>query len=44
MSYLPYIIISLLAIFLGQVVAHLNKKLPPLVADEIRLQRVFNFL
>ncbi|MEG2348163.1 MAG: A24 family peptidase [Clostridia bacterium] len=35
MSYLHYIIISFLAIFMGQVVGHLIKKLPPVVSEKI---------
>ncbi len=35
MSYMPFVIVSILAVCLGQVTKHLNKKMPPLVAEEI---------
>lgn len=39
--FLPYIIISVVSIVLGQVVGHLNKKLPPVVKEEITYKEFF---
>jgi leader peptidase (prepilin peptidase)/N-methyltransferase len=44
MSIIPYIIISFIAIALGQIVAHLNKKMPPVVAEEITYKEFFSTL
>lgn len=44
MNFLPYIVVSLIAILFGQVVAHLNKKLPPVVSDEITYKEFFKNL
>ena len=41
MQFLPYVIMSLLAILFGQVIAHLNKKLPPVVSEEITYKEYF---
>lgn len=38
---LPYFFISVIAIVFGQAVAHLNKKLPPVVAEEITYKEFF---
>ena len=42
MQFLPYVIISLLAILFVQVIAHLNKKLPPVVSEEITYKEYFS--
>lgn len=42
MQFLPYVIMSLLAILFGQVIAHLNKKLPPVVSEEITYKEYFS--
>ena len=44
MQYLPYVIMSILAIILGQVVGHLNRKMPPVVSEEITYKEFFNKL
>lgn len=44
MIYLHYIIMTILAILAGQVVKHLNKKLPPVVAEEITYKQFFSTL
>lgn len=41
---LHYIIISVLAVLFGQIVGHLNKKLPPVVAEEITYKEFFSTL
>lgn len=41
MNIIPYIIMSILAILLGQIVGHLNKKMPPVVAEEITYKEFF---
>lgn len=41
MQYIPYVIISLLAILFGQIVSHINKKLPPVVCEEITYREFF---
>lgn len=41
---IAYIIMSILAILFGQVVGHLNKKLPPVVAEEITYKEFYNTL
>ncbi|MEG0872412.1 MAG: A24 family peptidase [Clostridia bacterium] len=38
---IPYILMSILAIIFGQIVAHLNKKLPPVVSEEITYKEFF---
>ena len=42
--YLPYIIMSILAIIGGQVLHHLIKKMPPVVAEEITYKEFFKTL
>lgn len=44
MQYIPYIIMSILAILLGQVAKHLCKKLPKVVAEEIKYKEFFSTL
>lgn len=44
MIYLPYIIVSVLAIILGQVTKHLCKKMPAWVAEEITFKEYLNSL
>ena len=44
MTYIPYVIMSLLAIFLGQATYHLNRKLPPVVSEEITYKEFFKSL
>ena len=44
MQYLPYIIMSALAIIMGQAVHHLIRKMPPVVAEEITYKEFFNTL
>ncbi len=44
MQFIPYIVISLLAIVFGQAVAHVNKKIPPLVSEEIKYNEFFKSL
>lgn len=44
MQFVPYIVISLLAIIFGQAVAHVNKKIPPLVSEEIKYNDFFKSL
>lgn len=39
-----YIIIVLVAVILGQIVNHLNKKLPPVVSEEIKYKEFFSTL
>ena len=39
-----YVIATMLALFLGQVAGHLNKKLPPVVAEEITYKEFFSTL
>lgn len=39
-----YILISFIAIVFGQIVGHLNKKLPPVVSEEITYKEFFNTL
>ena len=39
-----YIIATILAIILGQIVAHLNKKMPPVVAEEITYKEYYSTL
>lgn len=41
---IPYIVISIISIIFGQVVAHLNKKLPPVVQEEITYKEFFGSL
>lgn len=41
MQCVPYIVMSLLAIIFGQLVGHLNKKLPPVVCEEITYKEYF---
>ncbi len=41
---LPYIIMSIMAIILGQVCGHLVKKMPPVVSEEIKYKEFFNTL
>lgn len=41
---LSYIIISIIAIIFGQIVGHLNKKLPPVVSEEITYKEFYNTL
>lgn len=41
---IPYILISILAVVFGQVIAHLNKKLPPVVQEEISYKEFFSSL
>lgn len=41
---IKYIITSLIAIVLGQLAGHLNKKLPPLVSEEITYRQFFKSL
>ncbi len=41
---IPYIVISILAVVFGQAVAHLNKKLPPVVQEEISYKEFFSTL
>lgn len=44
MIYIPYIIMSILAILLGQVTYHLNRKMPPVVSEEITYKEFFKEL
>lgn len=44
MQFIPYIVISLIAILFGQAVAHINKKIPPLVSEEIKYKEFFKSL
>lgn len=44
MSVLHYIIVSVLAILFGQISAHLIKKMPPVVAEEITYREFFKTL
>ncbi len=44
MQYLPYAIMSILAIIIGQVVHHLIRKMPPVVAEEITYKEFFSTL
>ena len=44
MEFIPYIIISIIAVFFGQIAAHLNKKLPPVVSEEITYKEFFKTL
>ena len=44
MQYISYIIISTLAIICGQVIAHLNRKMPPVVSEEITYKEFFSTL
>ena len=39
---LLYILSSVVAILFGQVVAHLNKKMPPVVSEEITYKEFFD--
>lgn len=41
---IQYILMGLLAIVLGQIVSHLNKKMPPVVAEEIKYKEFLNTL
>lgn len=41
---LPYIIMSILAIIFGQLSSHLNKKMPPVVSEEITYKEFFSNL
>ncbi len=41
---LEYIIATIIAVILGQVVSHLNKKLPPVVKEEITYKEFFSTL
>jgi len=41
MVYIPYFIISLFAIILGQITYHINRKLPPVVMEEITYKTFF---
>lgn len=41
---LPYIVMSVLAIVFGQIVGHLNKKLPPVVSEEITYKEFYSTL
>ena len=41
---ISYFIMSIMAIFLGQIVRHLNKKMPPVVAEEITYKEFYNTL
>ena len=44
MNIIPFFIISVSAIFLGQIVSHLNKKLPPVVEEKISYKEFFESL
>lgn len=44
MEYVSYVIASILAILFGQIVGHLNKKMPPVVAEEITYKEFFKTL
>lgn len=44
MEYIAYVIASILAIIFGQIVNHLNKKMPPVVAEEITYKEFFKTL
>lgn len=44
MPVVSYIMISIVAILFGQIVAHLNKKMPPVVAEEITYKEFFSSL
>ena len=44
MQLIPYFIVSILAVLFGQVVSHLNKKLPPVVSEEITYKEFFKTL
>lgn len=44
MIYLKYILITLVAILAGQAIKHLNKKLPPVVSEEITYKEFFGSL
>lgn len=39
-----YLIVTIIAIILGQIVAHLNKKMPPVVAEEITYKEYYSTL
>lgn len=41
---LHYVLISIIAILFGQIVGHLNKKLPPVVSEEITYKEFYNNL
>lgn len=41
---MEYVIVTVLAIILGQIVAHLNKKMPPVVAEEITYKEYYSTL
>ena len=41
MNVLPYVIMSVLAILFGQITKHLNKKMPPVVSEEISYKEFF---
>ena len=41
---LPHIVMSILAIIFGQIVGHLNKKMPPVVAEEITYKEFYKTL
>lgn len=41
---MEYIIVTILAIVLGQIVAHLNKKMPPVVSEEISYKEYYSTL
>ena len=41
---IPYVIMSVVAVVLGQIVGHLNKKLPPVVSEEISYKEFFSTL
>lgn len=44
MEYISYCIASVLAILFGQIVKHLNKKMPPVVSEEITYKEFFKSL
>lgn len=44
MQYISYIVMSLLAILFGQITYHLNRKMPPVVAEEITYKEFFSTL
>lgn len=39
--YVPYVIMSILALFFGQLAYHINRKIPPLVNEEITYKQFF---
>ena len=41
---LPYIVVSVLGVFFGQITKHLNKKMPPVVSEEITYKDFFKSL